>query len=274
VVPVVISSVVVGVGIVALVLVGLYLLISSRFGPQAPDQPLATGAPGSPLAEEPLDCVTACFTEESIPGTLAFEAELYPLGLTEDTFPSGTYDPAPVQALVRASSADWATYDGEPDVCSFAVQNSPFGATLTSDAGNEDMIYFTGTHQDEDLLDSFDQSVRIFPDTVSATGYMTALASSIDDCDVVTIGPPSDRYSATITPAPALHVDPGTAAVGWVRTGVPGLRWRAYVFDVQYGNLVARTRLLTDGEIREKQFRDLVSRFTDQLSSLEPVKGE
>jgi hypothetical protein len=269
---VVIVSVVVVLALIVTAAVGLVLLVRNGLGPAPPDQPLLGGAPGSPVAIQPLVCETACFTDASVPATLARESEIAQLGVTDTTEPAGTFDPVTAEQLVRSAAADWEAYDGAPDACFFAPASSPVGATLTFDADSDDAIHFTGTHQDEARYEMFDQAVRVFPDSATAEAYMSALSESIDACHVITIGPPEDRYSAEISPAPALDPDPATAAVGWVRTGDPGPRWRAYVFDVQFGNLVVRSRMLTDGRVTEQEFRSYVEGYSAQLAAL-PVEA-
>lgn len=268
--PVVIISAVVLVGLIVLAAFTIATFLQDRLGLNAPDQPLVAGDTGSAEAIDPLICPDACFTEALIEGTLPLEADLKILGVSETTYPFGTYDPGTAGELFRSDSAGWEKYDGEPDSCFFGPANSPVAASLeTGDPESTDLIYFLGTHEDVRLFNTFDQAARIFPDTASATAYMTELARNIDDCTRIEIGPPSDRYDAEIDRAVAPTVPDAVAAVGWIRTGDPGIRWRAYVIDLQYGNLVVRNRLLTDGTIREVEFREFVETYAEQLAALE-----
>ncbi|CAN5338309.1 hypothetical protein BH09ACT5_BH09ACT5_20470 [soil metagenome] len=240
--------------------------------PPVEQQPVAPGAAGSPVAEEPLECAGQCFTPDSLSGTVASENTFAQFGVGDYTFPVGTYDPATAGSLYREVAATWDSYGGTPDECVFALGNAPYAPALDeSEADSTDPVYFMGTHEDPDRLNLIDQSVRVFPDSSSATQYMTALAASIAACSDITIGPERDRQTATITPAAAIPTPASVAAVGWVREGTPGPRWRAYVEDIQYGNLVVRVRFLTDGSINEYRFRYFAEDRAYQLSALPPA---
>jgi hypothetical protein len=270
VIPVVIVSIIVVLALLAAAIFIISSFVADRFGIDTPDQPLIAGESGSPDAIDPLVCPDACFTEASIEGLLPSEADLKILGVSEATYPNGTYDPATAGQLFRSDSAGWETYEGEPDSCFFAPANSPVAGSLESgDPQSTDLIYFLGTHEDLRLLNTLDLAARIFPDTASATAYLEELAHSIEACPGIEIGPPGERYSAEIDPAAAMTVPDSIAAVGWIRTGDPGPRWRAYIMDIQRGNLVVRARLLTNGIIREVEFREFVDSYIAQLAELE-----
>jgi hypothetical protein len=241
-------------------------LNSSQF-----NQPLVTGAPQVATAKSAMECDGACFTTADIEATVLSESTLDDFGITKHDYPWGTYDPTTPDALYRNTMADWKANSGSPDSCIFALGNSPAVIDVESDKGVSDDIEFTGTHASDDVSTIVDQSVRLFPDTVSATAYLTKLASQIDSCSVISIGEGKNFSSAEITPAPQLDVWGDMAAVGWVRTGDFGPRWRAYVFDIQRGNLVVRTRMITDGSYYESEFRDFVFLYTFQLEKVTPT---
>jgi hypothetical protein len=132
-------------------------------------------------------------------------------------------------------------------------------------------VHFTRTTVDPAERSLLDQSVRIFDDSAAASTHLNRLAASIAGCESVEFGPVDDRYVAHVSAAPALALPDRIAAAGWVRTGVPGLRWRVYVFDLQHANLVVRLRLFTDGTIREEDFRAFVEGSAVTLGGLEPA---
>lgn len=242
-----------------------------RFG--APlSQELLEGEPGSPVAVTPMECSVACFTVESVPALLPSEAAFLEIGLTEELIPYGTYDPGTVGELYRGQIAAWESDDGEPDSCFFAPTNSPFAVRPDPAlASNTDPIVFAGTHSDSARANVLDISMRMFPDSASASQYLSELSESIEACDEIAVGPPSDRYHATIDPEAALSLPDSIAGVGWVRTGDYGPRWRAYVADLQRGNMVVRVRMLTDGTLREVDFRTWVSGYSLVVSSTAPI---
>jgi hypothetical protein len=261
--------------VLALIVAGLVFVvnsfvsrISSNSGPDA-SQPLVEGQPGSPTAVDPLECQTACFNADDIPETMPTEINFSELGLTTVTFEWGTYDPTTAGKLHRSSIPGWKNMQGSPDACFFAPGNAP--ASFTDSDESTDEIQWTGTETTTDKRNTLDQSVRFFPDSSTATAYMKDLANQIAHCDVIEVGSDQDYYSAVVTPAPQLDLPPSLAGVGWIRTGDPGIRWRAYVIDLQRGNLVVRTRVLTDGSITELQYRELVEGIATQIDAIEPL---
>jgi hypothetical protein len=247
--------------------VGLGSLVGGIVTPQAPDQPLIAGDPGDPVAAAPMECPTACFDETSIDALTLSPDTFARLGLTEISSLPQSESTARVGDLVARDMSSWVDYDGEPDDCFFAPTSAPYATTVeSSDPDNDDLVYFFDGY--DDTVDSGDQAVRIFPDTASASAYLADLAQAIRACKGIEIGPDDDRYNATVSPAAALSLPSEVAAVGWIREGDPGARWRAYVVDLQRGNVVVRIRILTDGVITERQFRNTVERYADQLATV------
>lgn len=273
----IIGIVLAGLGVVAGIVAGLTFVVElgvDALRPKAPDQPLVEGEPGSSVAVDPLECAGPCFDESSIPALTADAQMFARLGLGEETAPPGTYDPTTAGQLAREGNQYWESYGGEPDECFFAPTSAPILAADES-AGIEsaDAVHFLGTYEDIVFVDMMEQSARVFPDSASASAYLAALATAIRSCDRVEIGPSDDRYSATITPTPALSLPNEVAAIGWVREGLPGARWRAYTIDLLRGNVVVRVRLLTDGAVTEQQYRNTVELYAKQLATVPVLAG-
>ncbi len=261
-------------GVVFLVLLGTVLvasittIVGAAQGTQG--DPLVPGEPGPTTAQKPLECPTSCFVSDDIAQTIIDPFTLDAIGgLNVSLYDWGTYDPSTAGQLHRSNIPGWANMEGSPDACFFAPGNSP--ASFYDSDDSMDEIQWTGTETTVDKTSTFDQSTRLFPGTAGATAYMADLADQISRCNIISVGSGRDLYTATITPAPQLSVPDSVAAVGWVRTGDRGPRWRAYVFDLQRGNLVVRTRLITDGSISEKDFRDAVTAVSQQLYVMEPA---
>lgn len=270
--PVVITAVVLFVaGIVFAAYTLVSALIAGPAGLPAPNQPLATGAPAEPVAVAPLDCDGACFAESSV-GEFIVDLDAYrEVGLDSTTQPWGAFEPVPAGQLYERDLDSWLTYDGTPDECFFVPTSAPYAPTIDARWGEStDLVHFVGTQEDRDRRDMSEQSLRLFTDTTAATAYLTAVSTALSGCDEIAIGPSSNRYAAAITAMPAFALPDSVAAVGWVRTGLPGVRWRAYTVDVQRGNAVTRIRLLTDGSITEQAFRELVEEYAIELAALEP----
>lgn len=254
------------VGLAAVVAVSLASAVGT------PRQPLLPGEPGPSEARDPVACPDVCFGPDDVGATIAGESGLARLGLTDDTATWGTHDPVTAGELYATALADWERFDGAPESCFFTPFNSPVGSSAESDeSSSDDPVHFTRTSVDPAQRSLLDQSVRIFDDSASASAHLDRLAANIADCESVAFGPADDRYAAEVSPAPAFDVPDRVAAAGWARTGVPGLRWRVYVVDLQLANLVVRLRLFTDGAIREEDFRDFVEGTAVTLGGLEPA---
>jgi len=237
-----------------------------------PGPVLDTGAPGSPEAAEPLACPSSCFTaaanKELIPGYPVLTA----LGLDKDVYPPGTFDPVTAGQVYRSNLASWRAGDGAPDECFFAPINSPVGSSISDgQTENADVVTFVGTWGASSQRSFVDVSSRLFPDTESASGYLRELATSIQTCHRVEVGPDSNRQVLTVRPAAALKVPNSEAAVGWVRLGTTAHQGRAYVMDIQRGNLVVRLRVVTDGAITEAKFRSFATTFAQTQLGQVPV---
>lgn len=238
----------------------------------APAEVLDTGAPGSPEAVKPLACPSSCFTaaanKDLIPGYPVLTA----LGLDKDVYPPGTYDPVTAGQIYRSNLASWRAGNGAPDECFFAPSNSPVGSSIADgQAENPDVVTFVGTWGAASQRSFVDVSSRLFPDTESASGYLRELATNIPNCHRVEVGPDNNRQVLTVQPAAAIAVPDSEAAVGWVRLGTTASQGRAYVMDIQRGNLVVRLRVITDGTISEAKFRSFAATFAQTQLGQVPV---
>lgn len=238
----------------------------------APASVLDTGAPGSPEAAEPVACPSSCFTaaanKELIPGYPVLAA----LGLQKDVYPPGTYDPVTAGEVYRSNLASWRAANGDPDECFFAPINSPVGSSIADgQTENPDVVTFVGTWGNASQRSFVDVSSRLFPDTSSASGYLRELATNIQKCTRVDVGPDTNRQVLTVRPAAAITVPTSEAEVGWVRLGTTASEGRAYVIDIQRGNLVVRLRVVTDGTITEARFRSFATTFAQTQLGQVPI---
>lgn len=247
---------------------GIVNSLSARFSFEG--DPLVEGQSGLPFPRVELTCESACFDEADIEATVLSETTLDALGLTQHDFPWGTYDPTTADERHRALTANWAANDGSPNQCVFVIGDTPAVVNLVSDDGVLDPIEYTGQHASSDITSTLEQSVRVFSDDSAAWYHMEHLWYQIDACTEITMGAGSEVYTAIVTPAPALELPDDISVLGWVRTGDPGVRWRAYVFEMRRGNLVVRTRLMTDGSISEEAFRTFIEDYALQLEAIEP----
>jgi hypothetical protein len=259
---------------VVIIVLGLVIYISTELRLGAPDQPLMSAEPVSPEARVPLECETPCFDETIVESLLSTPAALRDFDLTETPYPFGTYEPTTAGELYRAGIAGWRATEGGPDECFFVPGNSPIAPDIDdTHAASADPIIFMGTHVDQDQLNALDQSVRIFASSDDAEAFLGVLASNISECTWIWIGSGRDYRDAAVDPQPSLSLPDSVASVGWIRTGEPGVRWRSYVIDLQHGNLVVRTRLLTDGSVTQQEFLTFVEEYAERLAEAVPAAG-
>lgn len=269
VVPVVIAVVIlivggIGAGVVALANALPRVIESGNelFGPN----PLASGAPQSPIAAEPLECANQCFTEDVVVDTIVAQSRLDELGLTTVSEEWGDYAPSTAEWEYPYLEEEWARRGSETDECFFTLPGFALAAQLGSPPADGDFVEFTGVSTSEDEFSYFTQSVRLFPSSEEAVDHMALLDDLISDCPYYTYDPAVEDWNATVSPAPALTVPSAVAAVGWRETNALG---RYYAFDLQYANVVVRTALASPDVISEAQYRAVVEELAAQLAQLE-----
>lgn len=232
------------------------------------EQPLIAGEPGSPLAEDPTECPTECFTAGHVTATIADRDHREPMGLTYTIDAWGAFLDSTVALEYESVEDTWTQGRGSPVECFFSMFSAPavlpFG---TAPPESTDTIHYTGTYGDKDQWSILSQSVRVFPDSSQAVGHMVALDEQISGCPTYGIHNGGSSWSADLTAAPALELPASVAAVGWVESSEYG---RFYVFDVQRGNMVVRTTLNTSIAVSEEQFRTFIGTLADELAAVEP----
>ncbi|NYF11268.1 hypothetical protein HDC94_002424 [Leifsonia sp. AK011] len=233
-------------------------------------QPLVQGTASASEAESPIVCPDECYDSQSVRLLTMGDADFRKLGVAELAEVPPNFTPITVGSVYDRENEDWTSSEGSPDNCFFFQASAAYGSVMDAAlSSDDDEVYYLGTHTG-DRAAFADQSVRLFDSTEAASAYLAELQETIDGCSRVEIGPRDDRFTAAITPAPALDVPETIAAVGWVHTADPGTRWRAYVFDLQAANAVVRIRLVTDGAISEKRFRTAVETYMFQLELNKP----
>jgi hypothetical protein len=118
-----------------------------------------------------------------------------------------------------------------------------------------------------------DIAARTFPTTEDASAFMRDLYKRVAACPWQDLKTPAagglDTSLVQITAQAAIDVPNEVAAVGWVREGSPGPRWRSYVWDLQRGNLVVQVRVLTDGRILEQHVATFAELIAERLGDLQ-----
>lgn len=259
------------VGILALPVLGLIAYIDHSVRETSLDQPLTEGPAQNPDAQTPLRCAGSCFDLDDA-NLLAVSAEDASVLLIEDLQDDvGALEPSTVAAVAARAGDRWRELGGDAE-CAFLPANAPF-LVDGPDSASEDPVGWVQTWATGDEV--MDIAARSFPSTEAATAFLHDLHARVAACPWIDLDAPSaggaDSTLVQIASQAALEVPDEIAAVGWVREGSPGPRWRSYVWDLQRGNLVVQIRVLTDGRIREAQVASFGELVAERLGGLEPM---
>lgn len=255
--------------VLSLPVLGIFAYVGHSLAETSPDQPLIDGPAQDPEARAPLACLEACFDVDAADGMAVSAEEVSPLGIEDELYGVGAFDTSTVAAAARKAGAQWLASGGD-EACSFLPANAPF---LTVGPGSDatDPISWVQTWETGDEL--IDISARAFPSSEEAGAFLRDLHERVAACPWQDLEGPAaggpDTTLVQISPQAAIDVPQDVAAVGWVREGSAGPRWRSYVWDLQRGNLVVQVRVLTDGRIPESQVATFAELQAQRLSELE-----
>ncbi|KRB37588.1 hypothetical protein ASD93_04380 [Microbacterium sp. Root180] len=251
--------------------VGFLAYVGHSLSETAPDQAFLTGPPQHPDAMTPLACPERCFGLDAADSMAVSAQDASQLSIGDERYGVGEFEPGTVAAVAPKVGEQWQEVGGDEE-CAFLPGNAPYfadGAHATS----EDPISWVQTWQAGDEM--MDIAARVFATTEEASRFMRDLHDRVAACPWQDLDVPAagglDTSLIQITAQAAIDVPDEVAAVGWVREGTPGARWRSYVWDLQRGNLVVQVRVLTDGRILEQDVAAFAELQADKLSELEPA---
>lgn len=260
---------VVALAVPVLVVVGFFAYVGHSVGETSADQPFLIGPPQHPEAITPLACPEHCFVLESADSMLVSAEEASQLSIGDELYGLGEFEPSTVAAVAPKVGEQWLDVGGD-DECAFLSGNAPYFA-VGADATSDDPISWVQTWRTGDEM--MDIAARAFPTSAQASAFMRDLHDRVAACPWQDLDVPAagglDTTLIQITPQAAIEVPDEVAAVGWVREGTPGARWRSYVWDLQRGNLVVQVRVLTDGRILEQDVAAFTELQAKRLSRLE-----
>ncbi|CAN5183416.1 hypothetical protein BH09ACT5_BH09ACT5_01440 [soil metagenome] len=235
-------------------------------------EPLATGEPGSPVALDPLECPSQCLTYQQVDETAFTQDDLFALGLTVEDEGAGVGSAYAANSELSYVVKNWERGGTSPDACFPMSLTEPLAVALGEDLESPtDRIYYVSAYSDRDQWDYEFQSARVFESTEAASNHMASLSELVAGCTHYSAGNTDGMtWEADVTPAPALTVPDGVAAVGWQEAST---NYRYYVFDLQRGNIVVRTTLFVTGSTPEKDFREAVANLALRLGGLQPTAG-
>lgn len=258
------------IGFVALMVLGFMAYVDHSLRETSPDQPFIDGAPQQPHAMSPLACPEQCFDIDSALLVAVSAAEVAQLSITDERYSVGELEPATVRDVAPDTGEYWLGLGGDAE-CSFIPANAPYIA-VGPDSRSDDPIRWVQTW--ETGYEMTDVAARTFPTTEDASSFMRDIHERVAACPWqdtnVPVANGLDTSLVQITAQAAIEVPSEVAAVGWVREGEPGPRWRSYVWDLQRGNLVVQVRVLTDGSIVEQDVAAYAQLVAERLGELEP----
>ncbi len=261
-------AVLVVVGFVALIVLGFTAYVSHSIAETSPDQAFIEGPEQQPNAQTPLLCPEQCFGVDDANGLALSQADLRPLSIDEEVQGVGALESSTVAETAPEAGVSWLEVGGD-ERCSFVLSNAPYFA-VGPDSSSTDPIGWVQTWQSE--AEMTDIAAREFATTEDATSFMRDLHQRVASCKWQDLNMPSagglDTTLVEITAQAAIDVPEDVAAVGWVREGTPGPRWRSYVWDLQRGNLVVQVRVLTDGRILEQDVAEYAQLVASRLGEL------
>lgn len=249
--------------------VGLFAYVRHSVSETGPDQPFLVGPAQQPDAKTPLACPERCIGLQSAEAMLVSAEEAAQLSIRDERYGVGELEPSTVAAVAPDVGERWLEVGGGAE-CAFFTGNAPYFAVGT-DSTSDDPISWVQTWQTGDEM--MDISAREFDTSEQASGFMHNLRDRVAACPWQDLDVPAagglDTTLVQITPQAAIEVPDEVAAVGWVREGTPGARWRSYVWDLQRANLVVQVRVMTDGRILEQDVAAFAELQADRLSALE-----
>ena len=247
---------------------GMFAYVEHSLTETSPDQPFLTGTAQRPDAASPLVCAAQCFDTDAAALMAVSAEDLAPLSIEDERFGVDDLEPSTVSAAAPGLGEAWLAVGGD-EQCAFVTANAPYIA-VGADSESEDPIRWIQTWETKDEVT--DIAARAFPTTDDAIAFMRDLHERVTACSWQDLNLPTagglDTSLVQITSQAAIDVPDEVAAVGWVREGTPGPRWRSYVWDLQRGNLVIQVRVLTDGRILERDVATYAELMADRLSTL------
>lgn len=257
--------------ILALPVLGVWAYIGHSLAETSPDQPFIEGPEQDPEAKEPLECPEQCFGVDAAASVAVSADDMSALSIADESHGVGAFESATVASVAPDAREQWLALGGDEE-CSFLPANAPYFAS-GSDSASEDPISWVQTW--ETGSEMMDIAARAFATTDEASAFMHDLHERVSSCPWQDLKTPAasglDSTLVQVTPQAAIDVPSDVAAVGWVREGSPGPRWRSYVWDLQRGNLVVQVRVLTDGRILEEDVAEFAELAAKRLNGIEPA---
>ena len=258
------------VAFVTIMVMGFSAYVSHSIAETSPDQAFLEGEAQQPRAVSPLPCPDQCFDLDDANAVAVSVDDLSVLAIEDEIHGVGAFEPASVGDIAPAVGEDWLSVGGDAQ-CAFVIANAPY-IPLGSDGTSLDPIMWLQTWEtDSEVMDI---AARTFATTEEASAFMLDIHERVPRCAWQDLAIPSagvlDSTLVEITAQAAIDVPDSVAAVGWVREGTPGPRWRSYVWDLQSGNLVVQVRVLTDGRVLEQDVADFAELVAGRLGDLVP----
>lgn len=252
----------------ALAIAGIAAYVNHSLGETSPDQPFIDGPAQQPEAQPPLECANQCFTIADAALMAVTADDLFPLGIDDELYGVDEFGPTTVASVAPAVGEQWLGVGGEEE-CAFVPASAPYIPVGADSQSNDEILWIQTWESGDEVADL---AARAFSTTEAATDFMRDVHERVAACPWQDLDIPAasglDSTLVQITPQAAIAVPEDVAAVGWVREGAPGPRWRSYTWDLQRGNLVLQVRVLTDGRILEQDVAAYAELLAQRLDAL------
>lgn len=256
-------------GFVALTVAGFVGYVNHSLAETSPDQPFVEGPAQQPDATSPLLCPGSCFDIDASDLLAVSAADAASLSIEDELHGVGDLGSSTVAETAPVGGERWLAVGGDAE-CSFIPTSAPY-FPVGPDSTSADPIRWVQVWETDDEV--MDIATRVFPTTEDASAFMHDLHARVAACPWQDLDIPAagglDTSLIQITAQAAIDVPNDVAAVGWVREGEPGPRWRSYVWDLQRGNLIVQVRILTDGRVLEQDVSAFVELVATRLGDLQ-----
>lgn len=257
-------------GFVALTVLGFVAYVNHSLGETSPDQPFLSGPAQQPDANSPLLCPDRCFDIGTSSLLAVSPEDVSHLSIEDELHGVGDLESSTVAEVAPAGGERWLAIGGDAE-CSFIPTNAPYFPVGPDSTSADPISWVQVWETDNEVMDI---SSRQFPTTDDASAFMHDLHTRVAACPWQDLDVPSagglDTSLVQITAQATIDVPNEVAAVGWVREGNPGPRWRSYVWDLQRGNLIVQVRVLTDGRVLGQDVATFVELVASHLGDLQP----
>lgn len=246
-------------------IIALVVFIAGEVRERQLGAPLVAGESTTVEAQSPLECDDKCL---QLDGTLLFSSDFAQYGITDKT--SDAFASSP-QAEIDAMKVAFFDVEGAPLECAVTYGTGPVTLDVSSDTDpSVESITVADGYGDPAGANYLQQSLREFDNSADAEAYLRDIRAEIEACPTYSSKDATTGFTfdTRVSVAGGLDLPDSVAAAGWVESAPQS---RYYAFDVQRGNSVIRTTLMSYDGLSEEKFREIVETTAQRLSHVTPI---